>query len=85
MKRIMGKTVIGSLDLNRPEHTSETAGGARLQDTNSVKEKLLGELVELEKQMEVLERASSGVDFSMMQTYKEMIHSRKMLFNELNR
>lgn len=85
MNRITGKTVIGSLDLNRPEHTGETAGGARLQDTTQVKEQLLAELVELEKRMEVLEGASNSVDFSMIQTYKEMIHSRKVLFNELNR
>lgn len=76
---------IGSLDLNRPQLKQETAGGARLQNTRLLKERLLEELVELDKQLEVLSEQGDRVDFSMMQTYKEMIHSRKTLFNKLNR
>lgn len=79
------KKAIGSLDLNRPQSRQETLGGVRLQNTELVKEKLLEELVELEKQMEALKSQEKTVDFSMMQTYKEMIHSRKTFFNELNR
>lgn len=79
------KKAIGSLDLNRPESRHETQGGAKLQNTESVKEKLLTELVELEKQMENMKSETGSVDFSMMQTYKEMIHCRKALFNELSR
>ncbi len=75
---------IGSLDLNRPELKHETAGGARLQNTNVLKERLLEELVELDKQLEILSLQGENIDFSMMQTYKEMIHSRKVLFNKLN-
>jgi hypothetical protein len=78
------KNVIGTLDLNRPASKHETAGGVRLQNIESVKEQLLAELVELEKQMEVLQSTQGATDFSMMQTYKEMIHSRKAFFNELN-
>jgi hypothetical protein len=78
------KKAIGSLDLNRPQSRHETAGGVSLQNTSSVKEKLLEELVELEKQMETLESQETVTDFSMIQTYKEMIHSRKSFFNELN-
>ncbi|MCP3907572.1 MAG: hypothetical protein GY712_06100 [Oceanicoccus sp.] len=78
------KKAIGYLDLNRPELRHETAGGVALQNTDSVKEKLLQELVELEKQMEALEARAATVDFSMLQTYKEMIHSRRVFFNELN-
>jgi hypothetical protein len=79
------KKAIGSLNLNRPGSRNETSGGVRLQNTGLVKEKLLEELVELEKQMEVLKSQDFTVDFSMMQTYKEMIHSRKIFFNELSR
>lgn len=80
------KKAIGSLDLNRPQSRHETPGGVRLQNTEVLKEKLLAELVELEKQMETLKsKPSPRVDFSMLQTYKEMIHSRKILFNELSR
>ncbi len=79
------KKAIGSLDLNRPSSRHETAGGVRLQNTKTVKDQLLEEMVELQKQLEVLESQSPALDFSMMQTYKEMIHSRKSFFNELNR
>ena len=44
----------------------------------------LEELVELEKRMKTLESESPSVDYSMIQTYREMIHSRKAFFNELN-
>ena len=78
------RRAIGSLDINRPQLRHETLGGVSLQNTSKVKEKLLQELLELEKQMELLKSESGKVDFSMMQTYKEMIHSRKTLFNELS-
>lgn len=74
---------IGNLKLNQPRLKSETAGGVSLQNIHFVKEQLLGELVELQKQMELLELKSDSVDFSMLQTYKEMMHSRELLFNEL--
>lgn len=79
------RTAIGTLDLNRPQSRQETYGGARLHNTNPLKDQLLAELVELEKQMEQMKSEGKAADFSMMQTYKEMIHSRKILFNELNR
>lgn len=79
------KTVIGSLDLNKPQSTHATAGGVPLHNTMLVKEKLLEELVELEKQKKHLEQKNCAVDFSMLQTYKEMIHSRRLFFKELNR
>lgn len=79
------KKPIGFLDLNRPHRMSATKSGVRLNNTSPIKEKLLGDLVELQKQMESLEATAGGVDFSMLQTYKEMIQSRKSLFNELNR
>ena len=75
---------IGSLDMHRPQPRNQTLAGVSLHDTSPIKEKLLQELVELEKQMEVLKSGVGSVDFSMMQTYKEMIRSRKVLFNELS-
>ena len=79
----MGKA-IGSLKLGKPSTKKETQGGVGLQNTELVKAKLLEELVELEAQMERLKSASDAVDFSMMQTYKEMIHSRKLFYRELD-
>lgn len=73
------------LELNRPEIRHGILGSVALQNTKSVKEKLLQELVELEKQMEVVEAKITTIDFSILQTYKEMIHSRRVFFNELNR
>lgn len=75
---------IASLDLNRPQCKRQTLGGVPLRNTELVKQQLLAELVELEKQMEVLKSDANRVDFSMIQTYKEMIHSRRQFFNELN-
>lgn len=73
------------LDLNRPQSKEETPSGLSLQNTFTVKEQLLKELLELEKQAEVLKRSDQGVDFSMLQTYKEMIHSRQVYFSQLSR
>lgn len=76
---------IGSLYLNKPQLRQQTLGGVPLHNNiELVKVKLLGELVELEKQMEALKLDATTVDFSMMQTYKEMIHSRQLFFNELS-
>tara|TARA_R110000868_G_scaffold17258_4_gene76099 strand:- start:35350 stop:35664 length:315 start_codon:yes stop_codon:yes gene_type:complete len=75
---------IGSLKLGKPSLKQETLGGVGLQNTALVKAKLLEELVELEAQMERLKAAGDAVDFSMMQTYKEMIHSRKTFYKELD-
>ena len=74
---------IGMLNLDKAGNPAHTHGGMSLQNTSELKEKLLEELVELEKQMDVLSVGQS-VDFSMMQTYKEMIHSRQAFFNELS-
>ena len=76
--------VIDYLKLNQLEIRHQTISGVALQNTNPVKEKLLQELMVLEKQMEVVEAKTNTVDFSMMQTYKEMIYSRCVFFNELN-
>ena len=86
MPQVM-QQAIGTLDIHRPQFRSETANGVSLQNLEFVKGKLLEELVELEKQMRILELKDfeSGVDFSMLQTYKEMIHSRRAYFKELNR
>ena len=79
----MHKT-LGSLNLHRPNYRAQTAGGVALQNTAEVKAQLLRELVELEKQVNELE-AQSGVDFALQQTCREMIHSRRSLFMQLDR
>ena len=75
---------IGQLNLGKPASKRETLGGVGLQNTDLVKAQLLKELVALEEQMDALKMAGDTIDFSMMQTYKEMIHSRQAFFKELD-
>lgn len=76
---------IESLDLHRSGSTHKTANGVSLQNTYPVKEKLLQELVELEKRLKSLQSDMLPEDYSIIQTYREMIHSRTMFFRELDR
>lgn len=55
-----------------------------ISDSFALKEKLMKEMLELNKQREDMEIGSSTVDFSMLQTYKEMIASRQSLLDQLN-
>jgi hypothetical protein len=73
-----------SLNANRPASRWESLAGVSLRNVEATREHVLQELVELESQMNRL-KSSAGVDFSMIQTYKEMIASRKRFFAELNR
>lgn len=73
------------IDVNRPTPRSERTLGARLQNIEAVREKLLEEIVMLESRMEQVKAAGSPMDFSLIQTYREMIHSRKQLFLDLSR
>lgn len=80
----MTHDTVGSLSLHRPPSRRESLAGVRLQNIQAVKEKLLEEMVELESQLEKI-KGSDPVDFSLLQTYREMLHSRRVFFNELNR
>ena len=42
-------------------------------------------MLELDKQKQQLSLSQTGVNFSMLQTYREMIQSRRMLLDRLNR
>jgi hypothetical protein len=77
--------VIASLDLNRPQLRQHDVNHLTLENTGALKQKLLQEIVALEKQWQAMDAASAAFDFSMQQTYKEMVHSRKQLFNALSR
>lgn len=56
----------------------------KLNNTNALKERLVKEMLVLNKQRQELESGAEKVDFSMVQTYKEMINSRRSLLNQLN-
>lgn len=56
----------------------------KLRDTHSLRTRLLGEMLELDKQRVALEDGVVNIDFSMLQTYKEMIHSRRVLWDQVS-
>ena len=57
---------------------------SKLQDTHSLRTKLLSEMLILDKQRVALEDGIVNIDFSMLQTYKEMIHSRRVLWDQVS-
>ena len=67
----------------RPRKTQQFHSHMSMSETHALKEKLIREMLDLDKQRENLEIGASQMDFSMVQTYKEMIHSRRMLLNQL--
>ena len=73
------------LVLQRPTPRPEREFGNVLQNVETAREKLLEEIEMLESRMEQVRAAGSPMDFSLIQTYKEMIHSRRMLFIDLSR
>lgn len=59
--------------------------GLNTHNTNALKEKLVKEMLELNKQRQEMEISDNGdMDFSMAQTYKEMIDSRRSMLSQLN-
>lgn len=75
---------VGSLNLHRPPSRRENLAGVKLRNIQAVKEKLLEEMVELESQLEKI-KGGDPIDFSLLQTYREMLHSRRQFFRELDR
>ncbi len=68
----------------RPRKTHAVTG-LNIHNTNALKEKLVKEMLELNKQRQEMEISDDGdMDFSMAQTYKEMINSRRSMLSQLN-
>jgi hypothetical protein len=80
----MNKFIEDELNLHRPASRGNRYGGPRLGNTQRIKTHLLQEIVELESQLERAQGANP-VDLSLIQTYAEMLHSRKLFFNQLER
>lgn len=59
--------------------------GINFNNTRSLKEQLIREITSLERQRESVSLSENTVDFSMMQTYKEMIHCRREMLSGLPR
>jgi len=65
--------------MNRPQHSFT----AHLSGTDKLREQLIGEITRFERQLANLKGADEPVDFSLIQTYKELIHARRELLNRL--
>ena len=59
--------------------------GVSFNRTDPLRMQLIREITCLERQLEHLKLEQVRVDFSMMQTYKEMIHSRREMLGSLPR
>lgn len=57
--------------------------GVNFNNTTLVKARLREEITRLERELETLQQSEQGANFSMLQTYREMIHSRRGMLNEL--
>ena len=71
-------------DLHRPPPREGVRGPAKISNVAAVREHLLKEIVELESRLEHL-KSTGALDFSLMQTYREMIQARRDLFHQLSR
>lgn len=56
---------------------------ANLYGTERLREKLVGEITRFERQLGALKGGEGPVDFSLMQTYKELIHARRQMLDQL--
>lgn len=65
-------------------HRSDIKTGAYdLPSCSRMRNQLLSELMLLDAHLEKMNSSHTRWDFSMAQTYKEMIHSRQALFRQL--
>jgi len=67
--------------MSKPQHSFN----AHLSGTDKLREQLINEITRFERQLANLKGADQPVDFSLIQTYKELIHARKELLDRLPR
>lgn len=64
-------------------HQQSVGVGITLGRTEALRDKLIAEITEYERQQAALKLNGDQVNFSMIQTYKELIHARKDMLNKL--
>lgn len=74
-----------TLNINRPPSRRDTLNSAKLRNVDATREHILQEIIELESQLDRLKCKAGPVDFSMIQTYREMIATRKRFFEEISK
>lgn len=57
--------------------------GVNLSHTEDLRDKLVAEITEYERQQAALKLNDDTVNFSMIQTYKELIHARRSMLQHL--
>lgn len=57
--------------------------GITFNNTIFLKAQLQGEITKLERQLQRLRLSDDAANFSMLQTYKEMINSRRVMLSDL--
>lgn len=67
--------------MSKPQHSFN----AHLSGTDKLREQLINEITRFERQLANLKGTDQPVDFSLIQTYKELIHARKELLDRLPR
>jgi hypothetical protein len=65
------------------KHRQAVGVGVNLGRTEALRDKLVAEITEYERQQAALKLNGSHVNFSMIQTYKELIHARREMLNKL--
>jgi hypothetical protein len=69
-------------------HKSDCGDAGRSLDwcrSARLREQLLTEIQALDERLSALQECEAGMDYSMRQTCREMIHSRQQLFLQLRR
>lgn len=61
----------------------QNALGVNFNPTEQLREKLIGEITRFERQLDSIKLRDQTVDFSMIQTYKELIQCRKAMLDQL--
>jgi hypothetical protein len=57
--------------------------GVNLDRTENLRDKLVAEITEYQRQEAGLKLTGNAVNFSMIQTYKELIHARREMLQQL--
>jgi len=57
--------------------------GVTLAQTQPLRDKLIAEITEYQRQQAALKLNGNQVDFSLIQTYKELIHARQEMLQRL--
>lgn len=65
------------------KHSKTVGVGINLGHTEELRDKLVAEITEYQRQQAALKINGNKTNFSLMQTYKELIHARKEMLQHL--